>query len=239
MPSNVLTTWDNMPSTARPFLMIENYIYMYHTNTYIVLPAFADSVQDVLPIRFNDSPILGRSAPIFSYQNSGPRSVQINLTLHRDLMTQINQNVSNVNLQTSDDYVDVLIKLIQASTVPDYDAASKAVNPPIVALRMGNDIFIKGVIVGNVGLTYQYPILSNEKYAVVSFSLTINEIDPYDARTVSNIGSYRNINTTLERTTYGANLGMITGSLGYVNNVLDNTYINGSVGYVNNVLDTN
>ena len=66
----------------------------------------------------------------------------------------------------SDDYVDVLIRYIEAAALPTYQAANKMVNPPIVAMRLGKDIFIKGVVNGSVGKTYKFPILRNGKYAV-------------------------------------------------------------------------
>lgn len=206
----ILNSLNNITAVDKSlFKMIENYIYLYHLGIYIVLPTFADNIQDNLPVSFVQSSILSRSAPIYSYQNSGPRTVQLSLTLHRDMMTQINKDVSNVNLQVGDDYVDFLIKAIQAVTLPNYEAASKAVNPPIVALRMGTDVFIKGVITGSLGIVYNYPILDDGKYAVVNLSLTIAEIDPYDANMVLSTGSYRNVSVTLERTSID-NLDLIS-----------------------------
>ena len=181
------------------FKMIENYIFLYHLNKYIVLPSFVDSVQDIQQVNFAPSNPLSRSAPIYSYQYSGPRTVQVSFNLHRDLMTQINKNVSNVKLKVTDDYVDVFIKYIQAAALPSYETAAKMVNPPIVAMRLGNDIFIKGVIQGSIGLTYYYPILETGRYANVSISFTVAEIDPYDAKNILELGSFRNVSTSLER----------------------------------------
>ena len=62
-----------------------------------------------------------------------------------------------------------------------------------------NDIFIKGVINGTVGVTYNYPILKNGKYASVSISFAVSEIDPYDATDVMQTGSFRGLSTSLER----------------------------------------
>ena len=72
------------------------------------------------------------------------------------------------------------------------------VNPPIVAMRLSNDIFIKGVVSGSVGLTYKFPILKNGKYALVGINFQISEVEPYDAWDVVNYGSYRGLDTTLE-----------------------------------------
>lgn len=183
------------------FNMIENYIYLYHIDKYIILPAFVDSVSDTQNVSFATSNPLSRSAPIYSYSNSGPRTIQVNFNLHRELMYQINKDLNQLpkNINPNVDYVDLFIKYIQAAVLPDYKAAAKMVNPPVVALRLGNDIFIKGVIAGNIGITYNYPILEDGRYALVSIGFAINEIDPYDARTVMQIGSFRNVSTDLER----------------------------------------
>ena len=179
-------------------LHIENYIYMYHLQEFIVLPSFVDSVQENFQINWSTTTILGRSAPIYSFQNAGPRTLQVTFTLHRDMMWQINHGVSTAQLSLGDDYVDTLIKDLQACVLPDYDSTSKAVNPPIIAMRIGNDIFIKGIITGSLGYTWMYPILENGKYSNLSISFNVSEIDPYDARLVRRVGSYRTISTDLD-----------------------------------------
>lgn len=185
------------------YKMIDNYIYLYHTDTFIVVPAFADSVTDSLQANFASSTPLSRSAPIYSYESSGPRSIQVQFQLHRNLMNEINYGVSNAPVDNlNDDYVDFMIKAVQAAALPSYDAASKAVAPPIVAVRLGSDIFIKGVVTGGVGVTYSYPILENGKYANVQISLTISEMEPYQASDVISAGSYRGVPSTLEGFTY-------------------------------------
>lgn len=187
----------------------ENFIYLYHLKnrsgkygTILYIPAYADSIQDIQNVSFSQSTPLARSAPIFSYQNSGPRTINIKFQLHRDLMSQLNSQQSNAPVVDGDDYVDTLIKCLQACVVPTYDASSKLVNPPMVALCMGNDIFIKGIISGNLGLTYNLPILRNGKYAVVDVAFEIKEIEPYDAELVSKVGSFRGLNTSLQRNVY-------------------------------------
>lgn len=187
-------------ATAPVFRMIDNYIYLYHIDQFIVIPTFPDSLNDQVSVSYNSSTPMARSAPVYSYSHSGPRSLQINLDLHRDMMHQINYQVSNATIATGDDYVDTLVKLVQAAALPAYGASEKMVDPPMVAVRFGNDIFIKGVITGSVGVTYQSPILANEKYAHVSVSFNVEEVDPYDAQTVLAAGSFRGVDTSLERT---------------------------------------
>lgn len=181
------------------FKMIDNYVYLYHVDQFIVIPTFPDSLTDTMSVNFNKATPMSRSAPIYSYSDSGPRSLQINLDLHRDMMTQINYSVSNATVEIGDDYVDTLVKQLQAAALPAYGASEKLVDPPMVAVRFGNDVFIKGVVVGAVSVTYSLPIISGNKYAHVSVSFTVEEVDPYDAQTVMQSGSFRGLSDTLER----------------------------------------
>lgn len=186
-------------AVERIFNMIDNYVYLYHVNQFIVIPSFPDSITDTMSVNFNKSTPMSRSAPIYSYSDSGPRSLQINLDLHRDMMTQINKGTSNANVAIGDDYVDTLVKQLQAAALPAYKASEKLVDPPLVAVRFGNDIFIKGIVSGAVSVTYAVPILTNDKYAHVSVSFTVEEVDPYSAQQVMTAGSFRGIDRTLER----------------------------------------
>ena len=179
--------------------MIENYIYMYHVQQFIVIPTYPESLTDTLSVEFASSTPMSRSAPIYSYSKSGPRQITIKLDLHRDLMTQVNKDVSNIPVSPGDDYVDTLIKQIQAIALPVYGATEKMVDPPIIACRFDNDIFIRGVVEGNVGVDYDLPIISGNKYAHVGVSFTIVEVDPYSAPQVMTSGSFRGFDASLER----------------------------------------
>lgn len=190
-----------MPSLDK-FDLITNYIYLYHIDKFIVLPTYPETIQDTLNSTFQQTNALARSAPIFTYSNSGPRSMQITLNLHRDLMTQINYGVSNINLNEvdiGDDYIDTMVKQLQAIALPAYATAEKMVNPPMVALRFGNEIYVKGVVTSGITVTYGLPLLANDKYASVSVSFSVSEVDPYDANSVMVNGSFRGLNKTLER----------------------------------------
>lgn len=180
---------------------IDNYIYFYHLGEqgeYMILPTYPDSIADSMTSKFSETNALSRSAPIYSYSNSGPRTVQINLALHRDMMDEVNYTNGTIkkdlaNLLKDDDYVDILIKKLQSISVPKYTATSKSIQPPMVAVRFGNEIFIKGIVQGSIGVTYTKPILSNNKYAQVTINFTVTEIDPFDAKTISEQGSFRGI----------------------------------------------
>jgi hypothetical protein len=81
--------------------------------------------------------------------------------------------------------------------VPKYNLSNKAIEPPLVAVRLGREVFIKGVVTSSISVTYKKPILSNEKYAVLGISFTISEVDPYDSTTVFQNGSFRGLTATL------------------------------------------
>lgn len=184
---------------TKTFTMIDNYVYLYHTDTLIALPMYPDSIQDGTDISYSAQHPLSRSAPIYSFQHSGPRSFQVTLPLHRDMMNQINTAASNLGVPNmgEDDYVDIMIKQLQSMAYPTYGEAEKMISPPMVAVRFGNDIFCKGVVTGSVGIVYSGPILVTNKYALVTVSFTISEVDPYDAITVMNVGGFRGLRTTL------------------------------------------
>lgn len=184
------------------FRMIDNYVYMYHTGTLLALPTYADSITDVMSVNFVSSTPLARSSPIYSYANSGPRQLSFTFNLHRDMMQAINYGVSNLDTTINDDYVDYLINSLQACAVPEYSSTDKMVDPPMVAVRLGNDIFIKGVVLGNVSVTYELPILTTGKYASAKVSFVVAEVDPYSADTIQVAGSFRGLSTSLERNVY-------------------------------------
>lgn len=182
-------------------LLPENYLYISHLDEefkFWQLPCTPETISDSMASTFNETSALGRSAPVFTYSKSGPRTVQISLLFHRDMMDALNVGVSNAELKLGEDYVDNLIKALQAIAVPRYNLSNKAVEPPLVALRLSQEVFIKGVVTSAIGLEYKLPILSNGKYAQVSLSFTVSEVDPYDATTVFQNGSFRGVVRTLK-----------------------------------------
>lgn len=182
-------------------LLPDNYLYISHLDEefqFWQLPCTPETISDSMASTFNETSALGRSAPVFTYSKSGPRTVQVSLKFHRDMMDALNAGTSNVALKLGDDYVDALIKALQAIALPRYNLSNKAVEPPLVALRLSQEVFIKGVVTSAIGLEYALPILSNGKYAQVSVSFTVSEVDPYDATTVFQNGSFRGVVKTLK-----------------------------------------
>ena len=180
----------------------DNYIYISHLDEgfqFWKLPTWPDAISDRMQSSFQQTNALGRTAPVYTFNNAGPRTVQISIPLHRDIMDDINTGISNSKLGEGEDYVDNLLRALQAIALPKYNVKNKLVEPPLLALRLGNEIFIKGVLSSDIGLDFAKPILSNGKYAQVNLSLSISEVDPYDSTTVFKNGGFRGVVQSLKK----------------------------------------
>ena len=189
-------------SSIRYMTLPDNYIYISHlgeNGEYLLLPTYPDTIQDTMQSTFQSTNALSRSAPVFTYSNSGPRTIQITLHLHRDMMDDFNIGASNIKLEPGEDYVDTLIKKLQSIAVPKYNLSNKAVEPPMVAIRLGDEIFIRGIVNGGITVTYEKPILNNNKYASMSIVFTVSETDPYDATSIAKNGSFRGLTKSMKK----------------------------------------
>lgn len=177
------------------------YIYISHLGEegaqYWRLPVYPEEITDQMPSTFSEQNSLGRSAPIFTYSNSGPRTVQFNLEFHRDMVDMVNAGSSSVTPSDNEDLSDKLISSLQAIALPKYNLSNKAIEPPLVAVRLGRQVFIKGVVTSGISVSYKKPILANEKYAVIGIGFTVAEVDPYDSSTVYTNGSFRGLVSTM------------------------------------------
>ena len=188
-------------------LLPDCYLYISHLDEgyqYWMLPGYPDKVTDHMNSQFQENSALGRSAPVYTFSHSGPRSIQINLSFHRDMFEDINEHLHPASSYKNpddrpdaDDLADNFIHAIQAIAVPKYNLSNKAIEPPLIAIRLGREVFIKGIVSGGVTVTYGKPILSNEKYAIVDISFTVSEVDPYDASTIFKNGSFRGLTATM------------------------------------------
>lgn len=173
------------------------YIYISHLDEgakYWMLPGYPNEVSDSMQSNFSPTTALGRSAPVYTFSNSGPRTVTINLEFHRDMFEEM---PTNVVPNDDEDKAESFIHAIQAIALPKYNLSNKAIEPPLVAIRLGREVFIKGIVSGSISVAYQKPILVNEKYAVIKISFTVTEVDPYDSTTVFKNGSFRGLTATL------------------------------------------
>ena len=176
----------------------DNYIYISHLpldekDKYFIIPNYPDSIQDSLGSNFAQTTALSRSAPVWTYVNSGPRQMQITLRLTRDLLDEANIQNDSVVPALGEDYIDELLRALQAIAVPKYNLENKLVEPPLVAIRFSEEIFIKGIVTGGVTVTYAKPVLTHGKYSQITVSFQVYEVDPYDATTVFKNGGFRGL----------------------------------------------
>lgn len=177
------------------------YIYISHLDLpeefkYWQLPGYPDEVTDQMNSSFQENTALGRSAPVYTFSSAGPRSIQISLNFHRDMFEEM---PSNVVPRDGEDKAESFIHALQAIAVPKYNLSNKAIEPPLVAIRLGREVFIKGIVNSGISITYGKPILVNEKYATMKVSFTVSEVDPYDATTIFKNGSFRGLTATLRK----------------------------------------
>ena len=182
-----------MPNNNPTSPTIKNVIYLYHTDEWLLLPEWPDSIMDKMGSTFASTNALSRTAPVFTYSHSGPREVQVQLHLHRDMVRDLNINYAKWGLDEGEDFVEALIRKLQAIALPKYNASSRAVVPPMIAVKFGKDIFIKGVVNSGVSIEYQKPILDDDRYAQVVLNFSVYEVEPYDAVSVAKEGSFRGI----------------------------------------------
>lgn len=191
------STYEDLLSRILP----DCYLYISHLDLpeeakYWQLPGYPDEVTDNMPSEFAANTALGRSAPVYTFSNAGPRSIQISLNFHRDMFEEM---PSNVVPRDGEDKAESFIHALQAIAVPKYNLSNKAIEPPLVAVRLGREVFIKGVVTSGINVTFGKPILVNEKYATMKVSFTISEVDPYDSSTVFKNGSFRGLTATMRQ----------------------------------------
>ena len=53
--------------------MLNTFIYLHHTKELYYIPCLPESVSDSIGVNYSQTNPLSRSAPIYSFVNSGPR----------------------------------------------------------------------------------------------------------------------------------------------------------------------
>lgn len=189
----------------------ENQLMLHHIGKIFTIPVDPDAISDSMNVSFAQSSPLSRSAPIYSYQNSGPRTVQVSFTVHRDLMREFNPEYAAAGMK---DPIDDLIDNLDAIALPDYDASNKIVNPPLVSLKLRDEIYIKGVVAGSVGTTFNLPLLNygtsnapSYKYAMVTFTFGVVETTPFSASILPKAGGKYRTGTTSKNSANAIALG--------------------------------
>ena len=211
---NVYKNNPNAVPISKVFPLEENYLYFYHTDTLVLLPYWPLNIQDNQGANWNSTSILGRSAPIQSYSSGQARTVSVQLKFHREMLKQTNMRQPHnrvIDASFEEDYVDYVINMLYGCVIPNYSSSAKLVDPPLVAARFGNQTYIKGIVT-NFSVGYSGAILRDRKYSEIEITLSMTEINPYDAVTAMGVGSFRSdgeilMSTELNKSTYNIGQG--------------------------------
>lgn len=171
----------------------ENYIIAHHImvddgtgrrgyKTYRI-PQYPTDVSDTMDSKYVATEILARSAPIQSWANSGPRKVSFTLEVHRD-MDWDGEYPNEVKIGDIGELMDTY----QALELPNYEDPMR-VKPPLVTVNIGKGIRITGV--PSISFTHKGTLDENGIYQQGEFSISIVEVDPYDAVSVTSIKNNR------------------------------------------------
>lgn len=204
--------------------VIEAYIYFYHLDKEFHIPVLPESIQNTASISFSQEAILGRSAPQVTFSSAGPRTQNVSLNFHRQIMDLENENIvkeilatarrdDKGNLLESDDVLgqrasvaknaidttDMLINALAAATLPKYLDTYKAIIPPSVRCRFGNESSIAGVLTDGIQQTSSGAWLNNGKMSMIQISFTILEVKPYSADYALENGFLRGVSKDLAR----------------------------------------
>ena len=71
------------------------------------------------------------------------------------------------------DYVETLINNLYAAAVPKFNSSEKMIDPPVVAVKLEDTVFIKGVVQSGVTVKWDLPVLRDGKYAKATISFSV------------------------------------------------------------------
>lgn len=193
---------------------ISAYIYIYHMGLVFNLPVLPDSIVDQLPTSFYQEAVLARSAPQITFASAGPRSQSVTLRLHRQIFVIENPHIDVATNKymikmpnplggemvevPAVDAADLLIKALLTLSLPKYTDSAKALIPPSLLLRFGNESAIRGVP-ENLQKSASGVWLKDGKLSDITLSFTVKEVEPFSAQYVAQVGTLRSISSTLQR----------------------------------------
>lgn len=178
--------------------MVNCYIHFYHLDKTFNIPVTPDQIQNTVSVEFSQEKILGSSAPQVTFGSSGPRSQNVSITLHRQMFALENPSLA-ASADDDEDSVDNLINALAAAAYPKYMDARKAIIPPSILIRFGEESCIRGVIEGSIQQTSSGAWLKNGKMSVVSINFNVLEVEPFSADYVYQNGYLRSVSTDLAR----------------------------------------
>lgn len=130
------------------------------------MPCYPTSLSDSAQISYNSNTIFGTTQPFMNYERSGPRTVSASFSLHREMCNE------SLGTLAGTSKVDNIIKAVQACAYPIDSGGIEGVRS---SLQVGKQLYISGIIDGNISVGYSGPIIDG-KYNVCDFSITITEV---------------------------------------------------------------
>ena len=134
-------------------------VIMVNGNAFAI-PCYPKSVSDSLQVQFNSDSLFTSTEPYFVFHHSGPRTIQVGFQFHREM-----RGIDN------DGYIDTIVNALKASVYPVNDGWMGSE----IILIVGNDVYIRGIISGSVGVSYSGPIIDG-KYNVIDVNFSIEEV---------------------------------------------------------------
>lgn len=200
---------------------IPAYVYIYHLGLCFDLPTLPDSLTDNMPISFYQEPVLARSAPHTTFASAGPRTLNVTIKFHRHMFCLENSSIKIPDNSTephysiqkgtieesgvakteyleASDVADYFINAMESLSLPKYTDADKALIPPSLLIRFGNEAAIRGVPTG-FSKTSSGAWLKGGKMSDITLSFQVIETQAFSAQYVANNGSLRSISTDLQR----------------------------------------
>lgn len=152
--------------------------YLYDMDTTqeprkLIFDYVPDQINDEMAANYSATNIIGRSAPLQGYQDSGPRTFSIELKFHASLFGKEEDTFAG---STGYDAVKARVDWLRSLTYPDY-SETYAKPPHRVLLVIGT--LIKSIcIVDNVNVTYRSPWDSNLLPMIAEVTLPLKEVNP-------------------------------------------------------------
>lgn len=171
--------------------MIEAWIYCYHLDKFFNLPTTPNELPNTYATKFTVEEVMNRTAPKASFSGSGPRTLNINLSIHSQLFALDNPESPSI---TKD-----LIKALIACSYPGFNFETSEIVPPMVLMKFGEAASIRGVINSGINVTFSEPWLKDGTLAMANINFTVTEIDQFSAEYISKFGANIPIPTDLKR----------------------------------------
>ena len=157
------------------------WIYLYHLDRIFNIPVTPESIPNSYQSKFSIESIMNRTAPKVTYSGSGPRNVNVDLSIHTQLYALDNPDYPNIDKD--------LVKALISCAYPSFDNANSEIVPPSILMKFGETTTIRGVINGGVTCNFSGPWLKDGTMAMAHVQFSVTETDQYSAEYISSYGS--------------------------------------------------